>query len=372
MAKIKVKGKVVELDGDEMTRIIWQMIKDKLILPYLDIDLKYFDLSIQSRDASDDGITVEAAEAIKQHGIGVKCATITPDEARVEEFGLKKMWLSPNGTIRNILGGTIFRQPIVCRNVPRLVPNWTQPIVIGRHAFGDQYRATNFVVPGPGKLALIFEPADGGSPQRYEVFEFKDPGVAMAMYNLDESIRGFAQASLNYGLALDDLAVVAGERDGQLARAREVEIGGPVLVAEGVTADHDRPGPARHQAWHVAADDRLAENHPAEDVADGAVGRAVHALEAELLHPLLVGRDGGAFDADAVLLDGVGGVDGDLVVGAVALLDAEVVVFQAEVEIGQDQLGLDEVPDDPSHLVAVELDDGVGYLDLRHVRFSPT
>ncbi len=201
MAKIAVKNPIVELDGDEMTRIIWHKIKHKLILPYLDIDLKYFDLSIESRDASDDRITVEAAEAIKQHGVGVKCATITPDEARVEEFGLKKMWLSPNGTIRNIIGGTIFRQPIVCKNVPRLVPNWTQPIVIGRHAFGDQYRATNVRIPGPGKLTMSFQPADGGETQVFEVFEFKDPGVAMAMYNLDESIRGFARSSLNYGLS---------------------------------------------------------------------------------------------------------------------------------------------------------------------------
>jgi len=202
MAKIAVRNPIVELDGDEMTRIIWQMIKDKLILPYLDLDLRYYDLSIQRRDETDDQITVDAARAIKQHGVGVKCATITPDEARVEEFGLKKMWLSPNGTIRNILGGTIFRQPIVCQNVPRLVPTWTQPIVIGRHAFGDQYRATNVVIPGAGKLAMTFEPADGGAAQRFEVFEFEGPGVALAMYNLDDSIRGFARASLNYGLSL--------------------------------------------------------------------------------------------------------------------------------------------------------------------------
>ena len=202
MAKIAVKTPIVELDGDEMTRIIWQKIKDKLILPYLDVDLKYFDLSIESRDASDDQITVESAEAIKRYGVGIKCATITPDEARVKEFGLKKMWLSPNGTIRNIIGGTIFRQPIVCQNVPRLVPNWTQPIVIGRHAFGDQYRATNVRIPGPGKLTLTFQPADGGEAQVHEVFDFKDSGVAMAMYNLDESIRGFARSSFNYGLSL--------------------------------------------------------------------------------------------------------------------------------------------------------------------------
>jgi len=202
MAKIEVKNPVVELDGDEMTRIIWAMIKEKLILPYLDIDLKYYDLSIQSRDATDDKITVDAANAIKQHGIGVKCATITTDEARVEEFGLKKMWRSPNGTIRNILGGTVFRQPIIVKNVPRLVPNWTQPIVMGRHAFGDQYKATDFRVTGPGKLTMVFTPADGGAPETYEVYDFPGSGVAMGMYNLDESIRGFARACLNYGLDL--------------------------------------------------------------------------------------------------------------------------------------------------------------------------
>ncbi len=183
-----------------MTRIIWKFIKDKLILPYLDIDLRYFDLGIESRDASDDRITVEAAEAIKAHGVGVKCATITPDEARIEEFNLKRMYRSPNGTIRNILGGTVFREPIICKNVPRLVPGWTSPIVIGRHAFGDQYRATDFVVPGPGKLTLTFTPADGSDPIRREVFDFPAAGVAMAMYNLEESIRGFARACLNYGL----------------------------------------------------------------------------------------------------------------------------------------------------------------------------
>jgi isocitrate dehydrogenase len=202
MAKIKVAGPVVELDGDEMTRIIWAFIKDKLILPYLDVDLRYFDLSIQSRDATDDQITIDAAHAIKEHGIGVKCATITPDEARVEEFGLKKMWRSPNGTIRNILGGTVFRQPIICNNVPRLVPGWTRPIVIGRHAFGDQYRATDFVVPGKGTLTIRFQPADGGDAIEHEVFEFQDGGVALAMYNLDESIRGFARACMTYALDL--------------------------------------------------------------------------------------------------------------------------------------------------------------------------
>ncbi len=202
MAKIKVANPIVELDGDEMTRIIWAMIKDKLIEPYLDVDLIYFDLSIESRDASDDRITVDAANAIKAHGVGVKCATITPDEARVEEFGLKEMWRSPNGTIRNILGGTVFRQPIMMQNVPRLVPGWTEPIVIGRHAFGDQYRATDFLVPGPGKLTMTFEPAGGGAPTTYEIFDFPGAGVAMGMYNLDDSIRGFARACLNYGLDL--------------------------------------------------------------------------------------------------------------------------------------------------------------------------
>ena len=202
MAKIKVENPVVELDGDEMTRIIWQFIKDKLIHPYLDIDLKYYDLGIESRDATDDQITIDAANAIKELGVGVKCATITPDEARVEEFGLKKMWRSPNGTIRNILGGTVFRQPIIMKNVPRLVPGWTEPIVIGRHAFGDQYRATDFKVPGPGKLTMSFEPANGGEPTRFEIFDFPASGVAMGMYNLDESIRGFARACFNYGLSL--------------------------------------------------------------------------------------------------------------------------------------------------------------------------
>jgi len=200
MAKIKVKNPIVEMDGDEMTRIIWQMIKDYLIHPYLDIDLKYYDLSVQKRDETDDQITVDAAEAIKHYGVGVKCATITPDEARVEEFGLKKMWRSPNGTIRNILGGVVFREPIVISNVPRLVPGWTKPIVVGRHAFGDQYRATDFKVPGKGKLTMTFTPADGGDKQEYEIFEFPSSGVAMGMYNLDESIRDFARASLNYGL----------------------------------------------------------------------------------------------------------------------------------------------------------------------------
>ena len=200
MAKIKVKNPIVELDGDEMTRVIWAFIKDKLILPYLDVDLEYFDLGIESRDASDDQVTVDAANAIKEHGVGVKCATITPDEARVEEFGLKRMYRSPNGTIRNILGGVIFREPIVIDNIPRLVPTWTKPIVIGRHAFGDQYRAEDIVVPGKGKLTLNFQPEDGGDPIEVDVFDFPGGGVALAMYNLDESIRDFARASFRYGL----------------------------------------------------------------------------------------------------------------------------------------------------------------------------
>jgi isocitrate dehydrogenase len=202
MSKIKVQNSVVELDGDEMTRIIWSFIREKLILPYLDIDLKYFDLSIQKRDETDDQITVDAAKAIKQYGVGVKCATITPDEARVEEFGLKKMWRSPNGTIRNILDGTIFRAPIICKNIPRYVPGWEKPIIVGRHAFGDQYRATDFVMPGAGKLSIKFVPADGGAPIEHEVFDSPSAGVAMSMYNLDESIEGFARSSFNYGLQM--------------------------------------------------------------------------------------------------------------------------------------------------------------------------
>ena len=200
MSKIKVENPVIEIDGDEMTRIIWQLIKDKLILPYLDIDLKYYDLSVQVRDDTNDQITIDAAEAIKEYGVGVKCATITPDEARVEEFNLKEMWRSPNGTIRNILGGTVFREPIICKNVPRLVPGWTDPIVIGRHAFGDQYRATDFVVPGKGKLKISWEAEDGSEKIERDVFDFPGGGIAMAMYNLDESIRDFARASMNYGL----------------------------------------------------------------------------------------------------------------------------------------------------------------------------
>ena len=201
MAKIKVNTPVVEIDGDEMTRIIWQWIREKLILPYLDIDLKYYDLSVEKRDETNDQITVDAANAIKEYGVGVKCATITPDEARVEEFGLKKMWKSPNGTIRNILGGVVFREPIVIKNVPRLIPGWTDPIVVGRHAFGDQYKATDFLVPGPGKLRLVWD-GDNGDKIDEEVFQFPSPGVALAMYNLDDSIRDFARASMNYGLGL--------------------------------------------------------------------------------------------------------------------------------------------------------------------------
>jgi isocitrate dehydrogenase len=199
--RIAVKGPVVELDGDEMTRIIWQFIKDRLIRPYLEVDLRYYDLSIQNRDATDDQVTVDAAEAIRACGVGVKCATITPDEARVKEFGLKSMWKSPNGTIRNILGGVIFREPIIISNIPRLVPGWTKPIVVGRHAFGDQYRATDTRIPGKGTLTLTFTPADGSKPMEFKVYDFPGPGVALAMYNLDDSIRDFARASFRYGLA---------------------------------------------------------------------------------------------------------------------------------------------------------------------------
>ena len=200
MSKIKVENPVVELDGDEMTRIIWEFIKKKLILPYLDVPLEYYDLGMENRDATNDQVTIDAAHAIQRHGVGVKCATITPDEARVEEFGLKKMWKSPNGTIRNILGGVIFREPIICSNVPRLVPGWTQPIIVGRHAFGDQYKATDFRTEGPGKLTIKFE-GENGKVQEYEVYKFTGDGVALAMYNTDESIRDFARASLNYGLS---------------------------------------------------------------------------------------------------------------------------------------------------------------------------
>jgi isocitrate dehydrogenase len=201
MAKIKVKNPVVELDGDEMTRIIWQWIRERLILPYLDIDLKYYDLSVEKRDETNDQITIDSANAIKKYGVGVKCATITPDEARVEEFHLKKMWKSPNGTIRNILGGVVFREPIVIQNVPRLVPGWTDPIVVGRHAFGDQYKATDTLIPGPGKLRLVWD-GENGEKIDLDVFDFPSAGVAMAMYNLDDSIRDFARASFNYGLDL--------------------------------------------------------------------------------------------------------------------------------------------------------------------------
>ncbi|MEV0000845.1 NADP-dependent isocitrate dehydrogenase [Micromonospora sp. NPDC050980] len=200
MAKIKVNNPIVEIDGDEMTRIIWKQIREQLILPYLDVDLHYYDLSIQYRDETEDQVTVDAANAIKEHGVGVKCATITPDEARVEEFGLKKMWRSPNGTIRNILGGVVFREPIIMSNVPRLVPGWTKPIIIGRHAHGDQYKATDFVVPGPGKVTITYAPADGSAPMEMEVANFPGGGIAMGMYNFDESIRDFARASFRYGL----------------------------------------------------------------------------------------------------------------------------------------------------------------------------
>lgn len=201
MPKIKVAGPVVELDGDEMTRIIWKFIKDQLILPYLDVDLKYYDLGIEHRDATDDQVTVDAAKAILEHGVGVKCATITPDEARVEEFGLKKMWRSPNGTIRNILGGVIFREPIIASNIPRLVPGWTKPIIIGRHAHGDQYKATDFVVPGPGKVTITYTPENGDEPMEFEIANFTGGGVAMGMYNYDDSIRDFARTSMRYALS---------------------------------------------------------------------------------------------------------------------------------------------------------------------------
>ena len=201
MSKIKVQGTVVDLDGDEMTRIIWSFIKEQLILPYLDVNIEYYDLGMENRDATDDQVTIDAANAIKNHGVGIKCATITPDEARVEEFGLKKMWKSPNGTIRNILGGVIFREPIIISNVPRLVPGWTKPIIVGRHAFGDQYKATDVKIPGAGSLTMTFTPADGGEPMELNIFDFPASGVAMGMYNLDESIREFARASLRYGLS---------------------------------------------------------------------------------------------------------------------------------------------------------------------------
>ena len=202
MSKIKVENPLVEIDGDEMTRIIWKMIKEKFIFPYLDIDLKYFDLGIEYRDKTTDKVTVDAANAIKQYGVGVKCATITPDEDRVKEFNLKEMYRSPNGTIRNILGGTVFRQPIIAKNVPRLVPGWTKPIVIGRHAFGDQYRATDTIIPSSGRLSMVFEPDDGSNKMQHQIFNFPGPGIAMTMYNLDESIKGFARACFNYGLDL--------------------------------------------------------------------------------------------------------------------------------------------------------------------------
>lgn len=203
MQKIKVKNPVVELDGDEMTRIIWKMIREKFILPYLDIDIKYYDLGIENRDATDDKVTVESANAIKEYGVGIKCATITPDEARVKEFNLKKMWKSPNGTIRNIIGGTVFREAIICSNVPRLVSGWKKPIVVGRHAFGDQYKATDFVVPGKGKLTIKFTPLDGGASIEHEVYEYPGPGVALAMYNLDDSIKSFARSCFSYGLSIN-------------------------------------------------------------------------------------------------------------------------------------------------------------------------
>jgi len=247
MAKIKVHTPVVELDGDEMTRIIWSFIKSQLILPYLDIDLQYYDLGIEHRDATDDQVTADAADAIKRYGVGVKCATITPDEARVQEFGLKRMWKSPNGTIRNILGGVIFREPIVISNIPRLVSGWTKPIVIGRHAFGDQYRATDTLIPGPGTLTLTFTPKEGSSPIELEVYDFPSAGIAMAMYNLDSSIRDFARASLRYGLDrgfpvyLSTKNTIMKAYDGRFkdlfaeVYANEFE---PEFVAAGITYEH--------------------------------------------------------------------------------------------------------------------------------------
>jgi isocitrate dehydrogenase len=247
VAKIKVANPVVELDGDEMTRIIWQQIREQLILPYLDLELEYYDLSIQHRDATDDQVTVDAAHAIKRHGAGVKCATITPDEARVAEFGLKRMWRSPNGTIRNILGGVVFREPIIISNVPRLVPGWTKPIVIGRHAHGDQYRATDFVVPGPGTVTITYQPDDGGEPMSFEVAHFPGGGVAMGMYNFDESIRDFARASFRYGLSrgypvyMSTKNTILKAYDGRFkdlfAEVFEAEFA-PDFTAAGITYEH--------------------------------------------------------------------------------------------------------------------------------------
>jgi isocitrate dehydrogenase len=247
MAKIKVTNPVVELDGDEMTRIIWKQIREQLVLPYLDVELAYYDLSIQQRDATDDQVTVDAANAVKRHGVGVKCATITPDEARVSEFGLKKMWRSPNGTIRNILGGVVFREPIIMANVPRLVPGWTKPIIIGRHAHGDQYKATDFVVPGPGSLTISFQPADGSAPMEFEVAQFPGGGIAMGMYNFDDSIRDFARASFRYGLArnfpvyLSTKNTILKAYDGRFkdlfAEVFEAEFAGE-FAAAGLTYEH--------------------------------------------------------------------------------------------------------------------------------------
>ena len=247
MSKIKVMNPVVELDGDEMTRIIWQFIKDELILAYLDVDLHYYDLGIENRDATDDQVTIDSAIAIQKYGVGVKCATITPDEARVEEFGLKKMWKSPNGTIRNILGGVIFREPIIISNIPRLVPGWTKPIVVGRHAFGDQYKATDFKVPGAGTLTMTFQPADGSEPMEFNIFDFPSSGVAMGMYNLDESIRDFARASMRYGLNrkypvyLSTKNTILKAYDGQFkdifAQVYEAEFR-PAFEAAGITYEH--------------------------------------------------------------------------------------------------------------------------------------
>jgi isocitrate dehydrogenase len=306
VAKIKVQNPIVELDGDEMTRIIWSFIKEQLILPYLDVDLKYYDLGIASRDATDDRITVEAAEAIKEYGVGVKCATITPDEARVVEFGLKEMYRSPNGTIRNILGGVIFREPIVISNVPRLVPGWTKPIVIGRHAFGDQYRATDLVVPAAGKLTLTYTPNDGGEPIELHVYDFPGGGVALAMYNLDSSIREFARASLRYGLD-HGLPVYLSTKNTILKRydGRFKDIFQEIYEAEFET-DFDRAGITYE---HRLIDDMVAaalkweggyvwacKNYDG-DVQSDTVAQGFGSLG--LMTSVLISADGGTVEAEA-------------------------------------------------------------------------
>jgi isocitrate dehydrogenase len=306
VAKIKVQNPIVELDGDEMTRIIWSFIKEQLILPYLDVDLKYYDLGIESRDATDDRITVEAAEAIKEYGVGVKCATITPDEARVVEFGLKEMYRSPNGTIRNILGGVIFREPIVISNIPRLVPGWTKPIIIGRHAFGDQYRATDLVVPAAGNLTLTYTPTDGGEPIELDVYDFPGGGVALAMYNLDSSIREFARASLRYGLD-HGLPVYLSTKNTILKRydGRFKDIFQEIYDAE-FKADFDRAGITYE---HRLIDDMVAaalkweggyvwacKNYDG-DVQSDTVAQGFGSLG--LMTSVLMSADGGTVEAEA-------------------------------------------------------------------------